>query len=197
MTATTSALKVKAKESIPTHVGGGSTSTSTSGSGSAGGSAGGFSAGMNYYAPTTVDKDELNIQIDSAESDYKPGYAGDGSGAAVKQVAAELDDVLVQAKRVATNPNATQAQVGASARKLADARKAQHEKPDPKPHHEKPDSKSHHEKQAPKSQTKKRIGMIHKTDKSVSFAGLIAVLVGSIAVIGFSIAGFAILRRRK
>ncbi len=195
LTATTSALKVKAKESIPTHVGGGS--TSTSGSGSAGGSAGGFSAGMNYYAPTTVDKDELNIQIDSAESDYKHGNAGDGAGAAVKQVAAELDDVLVQAKRVATNPNATQAQVGASARKLADARKAQHEKPDPKPHHEKPDSKSHHEKQAPKSQTKKRIGMIHKTDKSASFAGLIAVLVGSIAVIGFSIAGFAILRRRK
>ena len=195
LTATTSALKVKAKESIPTHVGGGSTSTSTSGS--AGGSAGGFSAGMNYYAPTTVDKDELNIQIDSAESDYKHGNAGDGAGAAVKQVAAELDDVLVQAKRVATNPNATQAQVGASARKLADARKAQHEKPDPKPHHEKPDSKSHHEKQAPKSQTKKRIGMIHKTDKSASFAGLIAVLVGSIAVIGFSIAGFAILRRRK
>ena len=195
MTATTSALKVKAKESIPTHVGGGS--TSTSGSGSAGGSAGGFSAGMNYYAPTTVDKDELNIQIDSAESDYKPGYAGDGSGAAVKQAADRLGDALAQAKRVAANPNATQAQVGASARKLADARKAQHEKPDPKPHHEKPDSKSHHEKQAPKSQTKKRIGMIHKTDKSASFAGLIAVLVGSIAVIGFSIAGFAILRRRK
>ena len=197
LTATTSALKVKAKESIPTHVGGGSTSTSTSGSGSAGGSAGGFSAGMNYYAPTTVDKDELNIQIDSAESDYKPGYAGDGSGAAVKQAADRLGDALAQAKRVAANPNATQAQVGASARKLADARKAQHEKPDPKPHHEKPDSKSHHEKQAPKSQTKKRIGMIHKTDKSASFAGLIAVLVGSIAVIGFSIAGFAILRRRK
>ena len=195
LTATTSALKVKAKESIPTHVGGGS--TSTSGSGSAGGSAGGFSAGMNYYAPTTVDKDELNIQIDSAESDYKPGYAGDGSGAAVKQAADRLGDALAQAKRVAANPNATQAQVGASARKLADARKAQHEKPDPKPHHEKPDSKSHHEKQAPKSQTKKRIGMIHKTDKSASFAGLIAVLVGSIAVIGFSIAGFAILRRRK
>lgn len=90
----------------------------------------------------------------------------------------------------------------AATRRLADARKAQHEKPDPKPHHEKPDSKSHHEKQekqAPKSQTKKRIGMIHKTDKSASFAGLIAVLVGSIAVIGFSIAGFAfaILRRRK
>ena len=197
LTATTSALKVKAKESIPTHVGGGSTSTSTSGSGSAGGSAGGFSAGMNYYAPTTVDKGELNIQIDSAESDSKPGYAGDGSGAAVKQAADRLGDALAQAKRVAANPNATQAQVGASARKLADARKAQHEKPDPKPHHEKPDSKSHHEKQAPKSQTKKRIGMIHKTDKSVSFAGLIAVLVGSIAVIGFSIAGFAILRRRK
>ncbi len=197
LTATTSALKVKAKESIPTHVGGGSTSTSTSGSGSAGGSAGGFSAGMNYYAPTTVDKGELNIQIDSAESDYKPGYAGDGSGAAVKQAADRLGDALAQAKRVAANPNATQTQVGASARKLADARKAQHEKPDPKPHHEKPDSKSHHEKQAPKSQTKKRIGMIHKTDKSVSFAGLIAVLVGSIAVIGFSIAGFAILRRRK
>ncbi len=197
LTATTSALKVKAKESIPTHVGGGSTSTSTSGSGSAGGSAGGFSAGMNYYAPTTVDKDELNIQIDSAESDYKPGYAGDGTGAAVKQAADRLGDALAQAKRVAANPNATQAQVGASARKLADARKAQHEKPDPKPHHEKPDSKSHHEKQAPKSQTKKRIGMIHKTDKSASFAGLIAVLVGSIAVIGFSIAGFAILRRRK
>ena len=174
LTATTNDLKVKARVLFPS-----------------------FSAGMNYYAPTTVDKDELNIQIDSAESDYKHGNAGDGAGAAVKQVAAELDDALAQAKRVATNPNATQAQVGASARKLADARKAQHEKPDPKPHHEKPDSKSHHEKQAPKSQTKKRIGMIHKTDKSASFAGLIAVLVGSIAVIGFSIAGFAILRRRK
>ncbi len=158
---------------------------------------GGAGAGMNDNEPTTVDKGELNIQIDSAESDSKPGYAGDGSGAAVKQAADRLGDALAQAKRVAANPNATQAQVGASARKLADARKAQHEKPDPKPHHEKPDSKSHHEKQAPKSQTKKRIGMIHKTDKSASFAGLIAVLVGSIAVIGFSIAGFAILRRRK
>lgn len=94
LTATTSALKVKAKESIPTHVGGGSTSTSTSGSGSAGGSAGGFSAGMNYYAPTTVDKGELNIQIDSAESDSKPGYAGDGAGAAVKQAADRLGDAL-------------------------------------------------------------------------------------------------------
>ena len=174
LTATTSALKVKARVLFPS-----------------------FGSGMNDNAPTTVDKGELNIQIDSAESDYKHGNAGDGAGAAVKQVAAELDDVLVQAKRVATNPNATQAQVGTSARKLADARKVQHEKPDPKPHHEKPDSKSHHEKQAPKSQTKKRIGMIHKTDKSASFAGLIAVLVGSIAVIGFSIAGFAILRRRK
>jgi len=181
LTATTSALKVKAKESIPTHVGGGSTSTSTSGSGSAGGSAGGFSAGMNYYAPTTVDKDELNIQIDSAESDYKHGNAGDGAGAAVKQAADMLDDFLAQAKHVETNPNATQAQVDADARKLADARKVQPETSDPKQQPETPD---------PKPQPKKRIGMISKKGESALFAVLLA-------VIGFSVAGLAFFCKKK
>ena len=41
---------------------------------------GGAGFGVNDNAPTTVDKGELNIQIDSAEADSKPGNAGDGAG---------------------------------------------------------------------------------------------------------------------
>ena len=41
---------------------------------------GGAGFGANDNAPTTVDKGELNIQIDSAEADSKPGNAGDGAG---------------------------------------------------------------------------------------------------------------------
>ena len=141
--------------------------------------------GMNDDAPITVDKDELNIQIDSAESDSKPGNAGDGAGAAVKQAADMLDDFLAQAKHVETNPNATQAQVDADARKLADARKVQPETSDPKQQPETPD---------PKPQPKKRIGMISKKGESALFAVLLAVL---LAVIGFSVAGLAFFVRRK
>ena len=149
LTAETSALKVKARVFDP-----------SSGSGS----------GMNDDAPTTVDKGELNIQIDSAESDYKPGYAGDGTGAAVKQAADRLGDALAQAKRVAANPNATQAQVDSATRRLADARKALTD--------------------ARKAQPKKHICVIPKTGESASFEGLLAAL-------GFSIAGLAILRKKK
>ena len=35
--------------------------------------------GVNDNAPTTVDKGELNVQIDSAESDSQPGNAGNGN----------------------------------------------------------------------------------------------------------------------
>ncbi|MFU0464855.1 GA module [Gardnerella vaginalis] len=41
---------------------------------------GGAGFGVNDNAPTTVNKGELNIQIDSAEADSKPGNAGDGAG---------------------------------------------------------------------------------------------------------------------
>ena len=158
---TTDALQVKAKVFNP-----------SSGSGSTGGSSAGSAAGagVNDDAPTTVDKGELNIQIDSAESDYKSGYAGNGSGAAVKQAADALDEALTQAKRVAANPNATQTQVDAATRRLADARKALTD--------------------ARKAQPKKRAGMLPKTGESASFAGLLAAL-------GFSIAGLAILRKKK
>ncbi len=44
------------------------------------GSEAGF--GVNDNAPTTVDKGELNIQIDSAESDLQPGNAGNGNAGA-------------------------------------------------------------------------------------------------------------------
>ncbi|MFU0558201.1 hypothetical protein [Gardnerella vaginalis] len=193
LTAETGALQVKQQ---------------SSGSGSAGGSGAGAGSGVNDDAPATLDNGELNIQIDSAESDYKPGYAGDGAGnanagnagnanagsapevkqsdAAVKQSADTL--ALAQAKRVAANPNATQAQVDSAARKLADARKSQSEAPAPKSQHEAP---------APKPQREKRIGMIPKKGESASFAGLIALYAGLIAVLGFSIAGLAILLRRK
>ncbi|WP_421789654.1 GA module [Gardnerella sp. DNF01192] len=129
--------------------------------------------GVNDNAPTTVDKGELNIQIDSAEADSQPGNAGAGnagntnagagansgnaanvnaanananaanganaaavnaaveSNQAVKQADAQvskaqaaLDAALAEAKKVAADPNATQAQVDAAARKLAAARKA-------------------------------------------------------------------------
>ncbi|WP_421792329.1 GA module [Gardnerella sp. KA00718] len=151
--------------------------TDNPGSGNAGsGSEAGY--GVNDNAPTIVDKGELNIQIDSAETDSKPGNPGSGNAgnanagsatgaqgvagtssgsgmgtgtagaanagvdnkavnnavenapevkqadAAVKQAAATLDEALAQAKRVAADPHATQAQVDAAAIKLADARKA-------------------------------------------------------------------------
>ncbi|MDK7785202.1 GA module [Bifidobacterium sp. UMB6791B] len=127
--------------------------------------------GVNDNAPTTVDKGELNVQIQGAESDSQPGNAGNGNAGAgvnsgnagnaantnaananannangassaavnaavennpaVKQADAQvakaqaaLDAALAEAKKVAADPNATQAQVDAAAVKLADARKA-------------------------------------------------------------------------
>ena len=124
--------------------------------------------GVNDNAPTTVDKGELNVQIDGAEADSQPGNAGAGNnnagngnagagansgnasnannanGAnsaavnaavenspAVKQADAQvakaqaaLDSALAEAKKVAADPNATQAQVDAAAQKLSAARKA-------------------------------------------------------------------------
>ncbi|MFP1695137.1 GA module [Gardnerella greenwoodii] len=131
--------------------------------------------GVNDNAPTTVDKGELNVQIDSAEADSQPGNAGNGnagnagnanagnagagntnagnagnnnannangansaavnaaveSNPAVKQAdvqvskaQAALDAALAEAKKVAADPNATQAQVDAAAQKLSAARKA-------------------------------------------------------------------------
>ncbi|MFP1691909.1 hypothetical protein ACLD5S_02975 [Gardnerella vaginalis] len=179
---------------LPTPGAGTGAGTGNAGSGSEAG------YGVNDNAPTTVDKGELNIQIDSAESDLQPGNAGNGNAgsnnagnaanaganagnagnagaananagsapnaqgdagaqgagagtgttgaanagvdnkavnnavenspevkqadAAVKQAAAMLDEALTQAKRVAADPHATQAQVDAAAVKLADARKA-------------------------------------------------------------------------
>ena len=125
--------------------------------------------GVNDNAPTTVDKGELNVQIDSAEADSQPGNAGAGNtgnagntnagnagnnnasnantnaanansaavnaavenSPAVKQADAQvskaqaaLDAALAEAKKVAADPNATQAQVDAAAQKLSAARKA-------------------------------------------------------------------------
>lgn len=127
--------------------------------------------GVNDNAPTTVDKGELNVQIQGAESDSQPGNAGNGnagagvnsgnagnaantnaananannangassaavnaaveSNPAVKQADAQvskaqaaLDAALAEAKKVAADPNATQAQVDAAAQKLSAARKA-------------------------------------------------------------------------
>ncbi|MFP1676223.1 sugar-binding protein [Gardnerella sp. Marseille-Q9691] len=124
--------------------------------------------GVNDNAPTTVDKGELNVQIDSAEADSQPGNAGAGNNnagnnnagnananaanannnaangansaavnaavenspavkqadAQVAQAQAALDSALAEAKKVAADPNATQAQVDAAAQKLSAARKA-------------------------------------------------------------------------
>ena len=127
--------------------------------------------GVNDNAPTTVDKGELNVQIQGAESDSQPGNADNGnagagvnsgnagnaantnaananannangassaavnaaveSNPAVKQADAQvskaqaaLDAALAEAKKVAADPNATQAQVDAAAQKLSAARKA-------------------------------------------------------------------------
>ena len=132
---------------------------------------GGAGFGVNDNAPTTVDKGELNVQIDSAESDSQPGNAGNGNAGAgnagagnnnagnnnagnannnaangansaavnaavenspaVKQADAQvskaqaaLDTALAEAKKVAADPNATQAQVDAAVQKLSAARKA-------------------------------------------------------------------------
>ncbi len=56
----------------------GNAGSGNAGSGNAGsGSEAGY--GVNDNAPTIVDKGELNIQIDSAETDSKPGNAGAGN----------------------------------------------------------------------------------------------------------------------
>lgn len=152
------------------------------GTGNAGSEAG---YGVNDNAPTTVDKGELNVQIQGAESDSQPGNAGNGNtgantgsaanvagkaGAgvnsgnagntantnaananannangvnsavvnaavennpAVKQADAQVakaqavvDAALAEAKKVAADPNATQAQVDAAVKNLSAARKA-------------------------------------------------------------------------
>ncbi|WP_421784157.1 GA module [Gardnerella sp. KA01001] len=127
--------------------------------------------GVNDNAPTTVDKGELNVQIQGAESDSQPGNAGNGNAGAgvnsgnagnaantnaananannangassaavnaavennpavkqadtkVSKAQAALDAALAEAKKVAADPNATQAQVDAAAQKLSAARKA-------------------------------------------------------------------------
>ena len=152
---------------LPTPGAGTGAGTDNTGSGSEAG------YGVNDNAPTTVDKGELNIQIDSAEADSQPGNAGAGnagntnagagansanaananaanananaangansaavnaaveSNQAVKQADAQvskaqaaLDAALAEAKKVAADPNATQAQVDAAAHNLSAARKA-------------------------------------------------------------------------
>ena len=127
--------------------------------------------GVNDNAPTTVDKGELNVQIQGAESDSQPGNAGNGNAGAgvnsgnagnaantnaananannangassaavnaavennpavkqadtkVSKAQAALDAALAEAKKVAADPNATQAQVDAAAQNLSAARKA-------------------------------------------------------------------------
>ena len=63
---------------LPTPGDGTGAGTDNTGSGNAGsGSEAGY--GVNDNAPTIVDKGELNIQIDSAETDSKPGNAGAGN----------------------------------------------------------------------------------------------------------------------
>ena len=60
------------------NAGSGNAGSGNAGSGNAGsGSEAGY--GVNDNAPTIVDKGELNIQIDSAETDSKPGNAGAGN----------------------------------------------------------------------------------------------------------------------
>ncbi|WP_422111884.1 GA module [Gardnerella sp. DNF00497B] len=163
------------------NAGTGNTGTGDTGSGSEAG------YGVNDNAPTTVDKGELNIQIQGAESDSQPGNAGNGNAGAgantgnsanvagkagagansgnagnaantnaananannangansaamnaavennpaVKQADAQvakaqaaLDAALAEAKKVAADPNATQAQVDAAVQNLSAARKA-------------------------------------------------------------------------
>ncbi|XQS88333.1 GA module-containing protein [Gardnerella sp. DNF01159] len=127
--------------------------------------------GVNDNAPTTVDKGELNVQIQGAESDSQPGNAGNGDAGAgvnsgnagnaantnaananannangassaavnaavennpavkqadtkVSKAQAALDAALAEAKKVAADPNATQAQVDAAVKNLSAARKA-------------------------------------------------------------------------
>lgn len=127
--------------------------------------------GVNDNAPTTVDKGELNVQIQGAESDSQPGNAGNGNAGAgvnsgnagnaantnaananannangassaavnaavennpavkqadtkVSKAQAALDAALAEAKKVAADPNATQAQVDAAVKNLSAARKA-------------------------------------------------------------------------
>lgn len=62
--------------------------------------------------------------------------------------------------------------------------------PDPVPNPPTPELKPNPQTPAPQTQPEKHIGMIPKTGESASFAGLLA-------AIGFSIAGLAILRKKK
>ena len=62
--------------------------------------------------------------------------------------------------------------------------------PDPVPNPPTPELKPNPQTPVPQPQPEKHIGMIPKTGESASFAGLLA-------AIGFSIAGLAILRKKK
>lgn len=84
--------------------------TPGSGSGVAG-------TGATGAANAGVDNKAVNNAVENAPEVKQ-------ADAAVKQAAATLDEALAQAKRVAADPHATQAQVDAAAAKLAYARKA-------------------------------------------------------------------------
>ena len=68
---------------------------------------------------TTLDKGELNVQVQGANSDL----AAASNAAGVAQAKADLKAALAAAQKVAADPHATQAQVDAAAKKLAAARK--------------------------------------------------------------------------
>ena len=171
------------------NAGTGNAGTGTGAGAGAGNAGSGSEAGhgVNDNAPTTVDKGELNVQIQGAESDSQPGNAGNGNAGAgantgnaanaagkagagvnsgnagnaantnaananannangvnsaavnaavennpaVKQADAQVakaqavvDAALAEAKKVAADPNATQAQVDAAVKNLSAARKA-------------------------------------------------------------------------
>ena len=64
---------------------------------------GGAGFGVNDNAPTTVDKGELNIQIDSAEADSQPGNAGAGNNNAGNNNAGNANANAANANNNAAN----------------------------------------------------------------------------------------------
>ena len=112
---------------------------------------------------TTVDKGELNVQIKGAESDL----AAAGNAAGVARAKAALKDVLADAKKVAADSNATQAQVDAAARKLAAARKAL------------ADAKAHSGESTGKNK-------LPNTGSAMTFVGMFAAMVAAAGVVLFA-----------
>lgn len=132
-----------------------------------------------------------SLKIDGVEQTVKPAASGSYEFNAVKSPHT-IEVSFVKAKESVPMPKLKPRLKTPAPKPQPEtlAPKPQSETPAPKPEPKTPAPNSEPETLAPNSEPEKRIGMLPKTGESASYAGLIAAL-------GFSIAGLAILRKKK